>query len=217
MKLALDSNDREFLDRLHRIGGATVQDLCVELGITATAVRQRLTRLYGQGLVSREAERIGRGRPRHTYLVTDAGLRELGDNYSDLALILWREMRRIEEPEVRDRLVGRVRDALVQRYGKVVTGHTVGKRIEELKSALTERGFDVEVDSSGGLPILRENNCPYFELASDDPAICELEQEVFQTVLGTDVTRTQCCLDGHSCCEFQPDAAADTDVGNEPS
>lgn len=206
MKLALDSNDRDFLERLQRMGGGTVQDLCAEMGVTATAVRQRLTRLLGQGLVTREAERIGRGRPRHTYLVTEAGVRELGDNYVDLALILWREVWQIEEPDVRERLVGRVRDALVERYGKIVNAETVRERFHELRSALVERGFNVEVDASGTLPILRENNCPYYELASADPAICELEQTVFERVLGTEVKLTQCCLDGHSCCEFQPTA-----------
>lgn len=195
------------------MGGGTVQEICDEMGVTATAVRQRLNRLQGRGMVSREAERVGRGRPRHTYLVTEAGLRELGDNYVDLALILWREMRSIEETEIRERIVGRVREALVRRYGKVVNAQSVGERFHELKSALVERGFDVEVDASGSLPILRENNCPYLELASDDPTICELEQSVFEAVLGTDVTLTQCCLDGHSCCEFQPDAAG----RNEPS
>ena len=212
MKLALDSGDRDFLDLLHRIGGGTVQDLCDEMGVTATAVRQRLSRLQGQGMVSRQAQRIGRGRPRHTYHVTQAALRELGDNYVDLALILWREMQRIEEPEIRQRVVSRVRDSLVARYGKVVTGQTMGERVEELKAALVEHGFDVEVDDSGGLPILRENNCPYLELANEDPAICELEQEVFQRVLGAEVKLTQCCLDGHASCEFHTDAEAGNTV-----
>ena len=62
-------------------------------------------------------------------------------------------------------------------------------------------------DDSGRLPILRENNCPYLELASSDPAICELEKEVFRKVLGSEVELTQCCLDGHTCCEFQPVSA----------
>ena len=47
MKVFLDFNDREFLDRLHRLRAATVQELCDDLGVTATAVRQRLTRLLG--------------------------------------------------------------------------------------------------------------------------------------------------------------------------
>ena len=203
MRFAIDTNDRQFLERLHRLGEGSVQDLCDALGVTATAVRQRLVRLQGAGLVSRRAVRAGRGRPHHAYCVTQAALQQLGDNYGELVLVLWREMTAIEEPEVRERVVGRIRDAFIQRYGKVVTGASLPERVEQLREALSDRGFDVEVDDSHELPILRENSCPYHELAQADPMICELEQQVFQQVLGVPVSLTECCLDGHNCCEFQ--------------
>ena len=202
LKTRLDPNDRAFLDQMHRQGPATIQEICASLGVTATAVRQRLSRLQGQGFVTRETVRAGRGRPHHTYCVTENGLRELGDNYADLAMILWQEIQNIDEPAVRSRLLDAVREAMVNSYGKIVRGSTLEERVRQLRAALVERGFDVEVDSSSGLPILRENNCPYLELATSDPTICELEQTVFQKVLGTDLELAHCCLDGHHCCEF---------------
>ena len=209
MKTFLDPNERQFLERLHRLGRATVQEICADSGVTATAVRQRLVRLQERGLVGREAVRHGRGRPHHTYQVTESGLRELGDNYADLAVILWREVRSIEEPEIRSRLLGRVRDALVERLGRASSQVPLAERVDGLRAALDERGYDVEADHSGLLPILRENNCPYLGLAESDSAICELEHAVFEKVLGTELTLTQCCLDGHRCCEFQPVAPAE--------
>jgi predicted ArsR family transcriptional regulator len=166
-------------------------------------VRQRLLRLQASNMVARELVRAGRGRPHHVYRVTQAALCELGDNYAELAQILWREMRNIEEPTIRERLVSRVEDALVEQFGKVAPRAALSDRMSQLTAALRERGFQVEMDRSGPLPILRENSCPYYELASEDPAICELEQAVFRRVLGADVKLTQCCLDGHHCCEFQ--------------
>ena len=203
MKGSVDQSDREFLQRLNRLGAATVQEICDEVGVTATAVRQRLSRLQSARLVCRQTVRSGRGRPHHTYRITEAGQRELGDNYSDLALILWRELRHIEEPAVRQRVFGRVQEALVSQYGREVDGNSLGERLQQLQAALVERGFDVEIDSCGALPILRENNCPYHDLASSDTHICELEQAVFGKILGAEVTLTQCCLDGHKCCEFE--------------
>jgi predicted ArsR family transcriptional regulator len=203
MKVAVDSSDRQFLERLRELGGGTIQEICADLGVTATAVRQRLVRLQGTAMVARELVRAGRGRPHHVYRVTQAALCELGDNYADLAQILWREMRNIEEPSIRERLVSRIEDALVEQFGKVSPRASLNDRMTQLTSALQDRGFQVELDQSGLLPVLRENSCPYFELASEDPAICELEQAVFRRVLGADVKLTQCCLDGHRCCEFQ--------------
>ncbi|MEX0701352.1 MAG: MarR family transcriptional regulator [Planctomycetales bacterium] len=204
MKTAIESGDREFLEVLHRREAATVHELCDQMGVTPTAVRQRLNRLLGLGMVSRETVRAGRGRPHHAYRVTEAGRKELGDNYTELALILWRELRSIREPEVRERIFDRVRGAFIRQYATAVRGESLSDRVSELAAALGERGFDVEVDDSGDLPILRENNCPYLELASSDSSICEMEQAVFEQVLGADVRLAQCCLEGHSCCEFHP-------------
>ncbi|VAX41052.1 conserved hypothetical protein-putative transcriptional regulator [hydrothermal vent metagenome] len=203
MKILIDPNDREFLKRLHRMGAGTVQDICDELEVTATAVRQRLTRLQEQQLVSRDLVREGRGRPHHVYRLTERAIRELGENYADLAMILWREIFSIEEAEVRNRLLGRVKNSLIEHYSSVIGNGSLAERMEGLKQAMLQRGHDVEIDSTGSLPILRENNCPYHELASFDHSICELEQMVFKEVLGSDIELTLCCLDGHSCCEFE--------------
>lgn len=199
----LDSADRDFLRRVHRLDTATVQELCDELGVTATAVRQRLGRLVAGGFVGRKEVREGRGRPHHTYSITDRGLRELGDNYSELAAILWEELRSLPDGRVRRAVLDRIQEAMARRYGRGVDGRTVKERIEQLRRTLAESGFDVEVDAQGRLPVLRENNCPYYDLASADSSICELEQRVFERVLGAPVALTHRCVDGHNCCEFQ--------------
>jgi predicted ArsR family transcriptional regulator len=199
----LDSADREFLRRLHRRESSTVQNLCDELGVTANAIRQRLGRLDAAGLVMRKEVHEGRGRPHHVYSVAERGLRELGDNYAELATILWNELKNIPDARTRRAIFGRIQETLAERYGRGVDGRTVSQRLEQLTSRLAESGFDVEVDSQGRLPILRENNCPYYDLASSDPAICELEHKVFEQVLGTTLALTHRCVDGHNCCEFQ--------------
>ena len=203
MKVELERADRQFLERMRRLGAATVPQLCEDLGVTATAVRQRLARLQALDCIEREAVRTGRGRPHHCYKLTDEGLRQLGDNYAELAIILWKEMRRIEDTDVRNRVVDRIRRSLVNRYGAGVNSDSLGERMAQLQQALAQRDFDVEVDTSGELPILRENNCPYHDLAASDSEICELERSVFGQLLGAELSLTQCCLDGHSCCEFQ--------------
>ena len=184
-----------------------MQELCGDLGVTATAVRQRLGRLVAAGLVSRREVREGRGRPHHSYSINDRGLRELGDNYSELAAVLWSELRSIPDGEVRRAILSSIQETLASRYSRGVDGRTVPERIEQLRQRLAESGFDVEVDADGRLPILRENNCPYYDLATTDPAICELEQRVFERVLGTPVVLTHRCVDGHHCCEFEADVS----------
>lgn len=204
MQSNLETQDREFLEELHRMGNSTIQQICNVTGVTATAVRQRLIRLEGRGLVYRQAIREGRGRPHHIYQVTTAALRSLGDNYSDLALILWKELMQIEEDEVRERVMERIKQSLIRQYSANINGRSILDRFMELRQSLNDRGFSVEVGGSDDLPVLRENNCPYHDLASQDPSICEMEQSVFEEVLGMKIERTQCCMDGHHSCEFVP-------------
>ena len=208
MSGAFDNGDHAFLARLNRLGECTVQDLCDELNVTATAVRQRLTRLMSAGLIERETVPAGRGRPSHVYRVTGAGRRQLGDDYGELARLLWREMKQIENAEIRTRLMSRLRDALVERYGAAHAETSLGDRFRHLQRALDRQGFQVDVDERRRgeelLPVLREHNCPYHDLAAEDSSICHLEQSVFEEVLGTPVALTQCCRDGYSCCEFEP-------------
>jgi predicted ArsR family transcriptional regulator len=201
-RTVIEQSDVEFLNELHRLGPKTVHDICDAVGVTATAVRQRLLRLQGNALVSRDLVRTGRGRPHFVYRVTEKGLRQLGDNYGDLALILWREFRRIPDSAIRDGINSRIREALVARLGRFSEG-TLDERMRKLGDSLTSRGYDVEVATGGALPILRENNCPYQELAEEDRGICGLEREVFEQALGTGVKLSRCCLDGHHCCEFE--------------
>lgn len=203
MKTELESVERQFLELLHQLGPASIQEMGKRLGVTATAVRQRLNRLRGLGLIERDLERVGRGRPLHRYRVTEKALRMLGDNYSDLALILWKEFKNIDNPQIRNELRNKVRDALAARFGSVQKGETILERLQLLQSEMRERGYDLAVEERDGLPILKENNCPYHELAEVDREICELEQDVFTRLLGVPIRLTSCCQDDHRCCEFE--------------
>ena len=81
--------------------------------VTATAVRQRLTRLMGLGLVERELAiadggRAGRGRPCHRYSLTEKARRQAGNNFPDLAIVLWHEIRGVKDQEIRRGLLERI-------------------------------------------------------------------------------------------------------------
>ncbi len=208
MPRSINNADQQFLSRLNRLGDCTIQNLCDDLGVTATAVRQRLKRLLTLGCIERDQVRGDRGRPYYVYRVTSLGLRELGNDYRELALLLWRELSHIEESDVRGRLMSRLRSALVTRFGPKSVDRPLLERFRSLGQSLDEQGFQVDVDERNHgattLPVLRAYSCPYHELAAEDSSICDLEQSVFEAVLGVPVTLSQCCRNGASCCEFEP-------------
>ena len=123
-----ESSDRVLLDLIRRGGPLTVGDMAASLGVTATAIRNRLTRLLGAGLVERQAEHQDRGRPKHTYRVSIEAQKRLGQNYTDLALVLWDEMMStVADRKLRRLLFTRVTDRLAEMYRSQVTGDGMGR------------------------------------------------------------------------------------------
>lgn len=181
----------------------SVTELAEATVVTATAVRQRLTRLMGQGLVEREATRAGRGRPSHRYSLSDKARRQAGTNYADLALMLWEQIRSVEDPEVRRGLLQRIAASLAGLYAKQVQGPTPAARMEALKTLFAERRVPLEIDDSGELPVLTVLDCPYPELAEKDRGICAVEKMLFAELLATPLKLSQCRLEGHACCQFE--------------
>jgi predicted ArsR family transcriptional regulator len=210
-----DSTDRPLLDLIRRRGPLTVAELAEAMGVTATAIRVRLNRLVGSGLVERQAEHGGRGRPRHTYQASVEAHRKLGQNYADLAVVLWEEMMRtVEDRKLRRLLFTRITERLAEMYRAQLTGSEWEGRLVELGTILHDRGIEAEVvrgDGEAGLPVLRQHSCPYFELAEADPAVCAMERKMFEKVLGRGLRLSQCRLDGQSrSCDFEAKPAIGT-------
>ena len=154
------------------------------LGVTATAVRQRLTRLMEQGLVARQSEAAGRGRPMHRYSLTPAGVRSAGNNYDQLAQVLWDEMRAIEDPEVRQGLLKRISQRLADVYRDQIAGDTLRERMASLAELMSEQDLPFELDGSDELPVLTALACPYPDLAERDRGVCAMEKMLISEVLG---------------------------------
>jgi predicted ArsR family transcriptional regulator len=201
-----DTSDRALLDLIRRRGPSSVIELARELGVTGTAVRNRLARLLATGLVERRTEHIGRGRPRHTYQASTEAHKRLGQNYADLAVALWEEMMAsVSDRKLRRLLFLRITDRLAEVYRSKVTGHEWEGRLVQLSHVLHDRGVEAEVarDDAGLATILRQYSCPYYELAETDRAICSLERKMLEKVLGRGLRLSQCRLDGDRSCDFE--------------
>jgi DeoR family transcriptional regulator, suf operon transcriptional repressor len=190
------TSDTALLELLRKDEAMTVSQLAQQLEVTATAVRQRLNRLMGQGLVQRVTQRAGRGRPSHRYSLTESGRRRTGANFADLAIALWREIREIENAEVQRGLLQRISKRLAAMYASQVAGETTSERLHGLAELFGERRLPFEVDESGDLPVLTAMACPYPGLAEEDRGVCAMERMLFSEVLGERVRLSQCRLDG---------------------
>jgi len=204
MSTQTESSDRQMLDFIRQHGAATISALVAEMGVTPTAVRQRIQRLTAEGLIERKTERIGRGRPNHRYSLTEQGERSAGNNFADMASVLWDEIKSVEDPAIRRGLLKRIAGRLVERYRNEVSGSTLGERMKSLVGVMGERQIPFAVDETQTVPVLTALACPYPELAKTDRGVCTMEKLMLSDILGTNVRLSECRLDGATCCTFTP-------------
>lgn len=202
--------DRPLLDLLRTNSSCSIGDLIGLLGITGTAVRQRVQRAIKAGLVEQVAEprrTAQRGRPQITYRLTAAGRDTAGDNFRDLATVLWHEIRELPIETVRKGLLGRIGKSLAAHYSNDVKGTTTEERLESVASLLRDRGITCSVKSEqserdDSLPVLITHSCPYPDLAEQDRGVCAAEQTMLSQLVGKPVKLADCRLDGGDCCRF---------------
>ena len=200
--------DRPLLELLRSEGPLEIDDLTTALKVTATAVRQRLRRAIQSGHVDREqvaTNQPRRGRPRFAYRLTAAGRETAGDNFRDLASVLWEEVRSIREPTVRQGLLRRIGKALAARCSDQVSGKTPGERLQSVAHLLQRRSISCRVEAASAsdrLPVLVTHSCPYPELAEQDRGICAAERLMLEDLVGSSVQLADCRLDGGECCRF---------------
>ena len=203
MNTTAELSDRTIVDYLRRQSAATIAELVEYTGVTATAVRQRLTRLMEKGWVARRSEAAGRGRPMHRYSLTTAGVRSGGTNYDKLAQVLWEEIREVKDAHVRQGLLKRISERLADVYRDQIHGKTVRERMSELVQLMSGQDLAFEIDESEPLPVLTALACPYPDLAEQDRGVCAMEKMMFSNVLGEGLKLSACRLDGATCCTFQ--------------
>ena len=201
-----ETTDKTLLDLIRRHGPLTILQIVAHLGVTPTAVRNRLTRLVGSGMVERTTEPGGRGRPKHAYAASVAAHKSLGQSYTDLALVLWDEMMStVEDRKLRRAIFSRITERLAALYRSQMTGDEWEGRLVQLGAILHDRGIETEVTTGDGSapPVLKQHSCPYYALAELDRAVCSMERKMFEKVLGRGLRLSQCRLDGHRSCDFE--------------
>jgi len=208
-KPALSQPDADVVQLLLEHDECSVVQLEEYLHVTATAVRQRLTRLMAAGLVDRTTESGGRGRPVHQYRLTGSGRKAVGNNLADFAGALWQQIQNIPDDTVRQTIIAGAAESLAETYCASIDGQSIEDRIRSVASFFNDREIPVSVEeNNGGLPTLKILACPYPDLVNDNHELCEMERQLFSKVTGGSFELCQCRQDGDQCCKFQASASS---------
>jgi predicted ArsR family transcriptional regulator len=192
----------QILKLLQQQGTLSIKDIESALGVTTTAVRQQITALQADGLVTATTVREKRGRPHAVYGLSEKGQSLFASGYEDLALVLLEEVLELAQPENTRQLLQRVSARLGEQYAEQIHGVALAERLQELVALFEKRGILIKLEEAPDAFMFTEYGCPYYGLAREHREVCSMEIEAIEQALGSQVTLCQSQLDGHHGCQF---------------
>jgi predicted ArsR family transcriptional regulator len=192
------------LERLKRLGRATVPQLAGELELNIETIRAHLKALAGHGLVRREgSRRSGPGRPEGLYALTPQAEslfpRMEGTVLRELAAYLVQSGNEATLKAFFDQRIGQRREEAMARVQRLK-----GKRrLNEVARIFSELGFMAKVEQEAGESRLRLCHCPIRDLVDATRVPCRAETGFLTELLGEKPTRVSYIPSGASSCTYR--------------
>ncbi|MGL5795409.1 MAG: helix-turn-helix transcriptional regulator [Waterburya sp.] len=198
---------RAIVNLLKQEGAMDSQQLSDRLGVSAMAVRQHLYALQDEQIVTYKEEARAMGRPAKLWHLTPAADRLFPDGYAELTLSLIDSIKEAFGDDGLERLLEIKTRHQIDNYEKDISNRkSLKQKLETLANIRTDEGYMAEVEFlDDGSFLLIENHCPICTAAQACTGLCAKELEVFQTVLGNNVSieRSEHILSGSRRCVYR--------------
>ncbi len=194
---------RQILEFLRTRGPSTTEALGRILNITPMGVRQHLLTLERKGLVSYKAQKVGVGRPRFLYYLTEEAEELFPKNYGEFSIGLLRSIEKLEgRKKIKKYLEQLKQDMLRQFRENYPDSGSIEDRINNFVKFLSSMDYFIEQTSQNGQYFVKNYNCPVHRIAKHYPEVCAMEFDFFKEALGGQVQRQSCIQQGDLACTF---------------
>ena len=207
------STRSEILLLLRRRAAATADEIAAELGLTPNAVRQHLTNLEREELVTNQPFRdAGRGRPALRYSLTDRADATFPKRYGQLATMVLTELNEMGGPAMIDEVIRRIAARRAQQIEANLEGLSFEEKLETVVDWIGRAGTLTEcVQREDGF-LVRIHNCPFRNTALKFPQVCNITPHLLTQLMNTSVTQENSIHRRDAYCSFvvqRPAAVAD--------
>jgi len=163
-----------------------------------------LSLLESDGLVSYEAERRERGRPRYVYRLTEKANCLFPRRYDEFANEMLAQIEKAFGANGLEQVLAGRADELIERLRVELEGLGFGARVERLAEIVSKQGYLAEARRlKDGSYNLKQRNCPVESVASSHPHVCRQEMRIYQEALGCEIVSECRITDGAEVCEFR--------------
>ncbi len=183
--------------------GASVEQLCLALGVTHNAVRQHLSALIAAGYVERGTASPTGGRPQARYLLLPAGRELFPRNYGLIAGGLLEHLyASAGKPGVQALLA-----SVGTELGKAAASRVEGADDAEIATRLAEQldalGYEAATVKREGETQVEAYNCVFHALARTHPDVCRFDLAFMEAATGRPIQHMECLLRGGQACRFR--------------
>lgn len=214
----------EILALLKRNGGHSVAELAKSLNLASITVRQHLTHLQRDGLVTVQQRANGNGRPHFVFRLTAKAHAAAFPRRSDrLVELLVNEIGSVAGEELSGRsreekislVLRRLAGRLAAEYAPLLRGWPLQERVAFVTEIMHSDGGFAEWEATARGYEIRDFNCLFHRLLSGerDGRACEWHRSFLTQALGTAVRVTPCGDDNEHCCRFLVEAPAPSSAG----
>jgi predicted ArsR family transcriptional regulator len=173
---------------LKRQGLQTAAEIGQQLGISSEAVRQQLSTLANDDLISATVASGRIGRPVHRWQLTAAGHARFPDAHAEVTVQLIQTIRATFGEAALDQMIAARAAATLESYrNRIDPAADLPTQIAQLCAIRTREGYMAEWKAEETGYLLIEHHCPICAAANACQSFCRTELDLFRAILGPGV------------------------------
>src|SRR5688572_30796633 len=206
----MQSTKESILAFLKRSGGSTVDALASEFGLARMTVRQHLSGLERDHLVTSREERRRTGRPHLLFSLTAGGEERFPKRYDRLADLALQEVALLEADEIaglgpdekKRLLLAKMAERVYREHEGTMRDKGLKERVAAVADILREEGGFADWKAEGQQYEIVDYNCVYRTVADSHRDVCDWHLSLLSRLLGKETACSQFITEGAHCCRF---------------
>lgn len=192
------------LTEIKRSQGLSVSELCERVGLSYMGVKQHCIALEKEGYLDTWRRPKGMGRPEKAYRLTEAAQVFFPTEFSNFTNQILDSVQEVYGPSAPEKILYNIYQHEGQKIAAAINHLSVEERARALAAHREEHGYMSEYyfDREHGLHQIIEYNSPILSCLERFPILRELEQSLFERVLGVPVERKEERISGLFKCVF---------------
>lgn len=188
---------------LKKNGSLSIEVLSRELHITSMGIRQHLLSLERKGYITYVTKRQGIGRPAFLYRLTEKAQNLFPTVYDEFIIDTFRDIENNEGKQKIDELFKWRKNRLLKDLKESLPEKkTLRDKLSTITNLLDTKGYLAELQDTNNHYSLKIFHCPIFRLSSEYKEACRHDLQMFKELLGKEVSRQECIIDGDTSCTY---------------